>query len=225
MSFYEKVQYVSSNLNSKLDTGIVSGNDVRVLVDAQFLAHKNDNGGNCLFGCIKGEPGDDFWYYYHCTLYSSCLYFGSGSGERSVSVNDPLARMTIDYYNNSSVLINGSTVISSLNSVGVKKNIYLFARTFSAQYAWSKARIYSCKIYKSGSLVRDFIPAVDSNGTGFLLDRVNNKSYYANLTAGYEQYCQLNNITMGNYRSGDDSLVIPQKGGDGTVFIRYYAYE
>ena len=183
MSFYKKVKYVSSNLNSRLDTGIVSGNDVRVLVDAQFLAHIDEDGGNCIFGCISaGEPH----YYYHCTLYSSCLYFGSGSGERSVCVNNPLARMTIDYYNNRSVLINGSTVISSLSSVGVNKNIYLFARNYSAQYAWSKARIYSCKIYKSGSLVRDFIPAVDSNGTGFLLDRVNNKSYYANLTAGYK---------------------------------------
>lgn len=180
MSFYKKVQYVSSNLNSKLNTGIVSGNDVRVLVDAQFLAHKNEDGGNCIFGCID-EGG-----YYHCTLFEERLYFGSGSGERSVSVNDPLARMTIDYYNNRTVLINGSTVISSLSSVGVNKNIYLFARNYSAQYAYSKARIYSCKIYKSGSLVRDFIPAVDSNGTGFLLDKVNNKSYYANLTAGYK---------------------------------------
>lgn len=180
MSFYKKVQYVSSNLNSKLDTGIVSGNDVRVLVDAQFLSLTADKDGNCIFGCID-EGG-----YYHCTLWNSRLYFGSGSGERSVSVNDPLARMTIDYYNNRSVLINGSTVLSSLSSVGVSKNIYLFARNFSAQYAWSKARLYSCKIYKSGSLVRDFIPAVDSNGTGFLLDKVNNKSYYANLTFGYE---------------------------------------
>ena len=183
MSFYEKVQYVSSNLNSRLDTGIVSSNDVRVLVDVQFLKDYDDDGGNCIFGCIsEGEPH----YYYHCTLWNSRLYFGSGSGERSASVNNPLARMTIDYYNNRSVLINGSTVVSSLSSVSVKKNIYLFARNYSTQYAWSKARLYSCKIYKSGSLVRDFIPAVDSNGTGFLLDRVNNKSYYANLTAGYK---------------------------------------
>lgn len=179
-----KVKYVESNLNSILRTGINSANDVRLLLDCQFIKEKNDDGGNSIAGCIDGQPGAH--YYYHITLYGSSIYFGSGSGERSYHTSDRLSRMTIDYYNNGNVLINGNTVISGLDTVYANKEIYLFARNLSGQYAYSVARLYSCKIYKAGTLVRDFIPAVDNNGTGFLLDKVHNKSYYANLTVGYK---------------------------------------
>lgn len=50
---------------------------------------------------------------------------------------------------------------------------YIFARNVSnAASAFSKAKIYYCKIWDDEALVRDFIPCKDENGTGYLFDRV-----------------------------------------------------
>ncbi len=39
-------------------------------------------------------------------------------------------------------------------------------------------RIYYCKIYDDGVLVRDFIPVLDKEGTPSMYDKVEKKFYY-----------------------------------------------
>ena len=40
------------------------------------------------------------------------------------------------------------------------------------------ARIYSCKIYNNGNIVRDFIPVLDNRGVACLFDKANKQFYY-----------------------------------------------
>ena len=41
------------------------------------------------------------------------------------------------------------------------------------------ARLYGCKYYEAGTLVRDFVPVLDANGVAGLLDRVSGQVFYS----------------------------------------------
>ena len=68
--------------------------------------------------------------------------------------------------------LNGSRIIRStyaLADTGVE--LYLFANNNAGAKDLATARVYGCKIYQSGTLVRDFIP-VRKGTVGYLYDRV-----------------------------------------------------
>ncbi len=54
-------------------------------------------------------------------------------------------------------------------------NLYLFRCNGSTSI--SNFRIYLCKIWDNGNLVRDYIPAIDENGVGFMFDKVTHAIY------------------------------------------------
>ena len=43
-------------------------------------------------------------------------------------------------------------------------------------------KLYYCKIWDDGALVRDFIPAIDENDVGFMFDQVSHTIYDNNGT-------------------------------------------
>lgn len=55
--------------------------------------------------------------------------------------------------------------------------IGLFCRNYSTPQWRNNARIYNLKIVIGGILVRDYIPAIDENGVGFMFDRVTHTIY------------------------------------------------
>ena len=76
--------------------------------------------------------------------------------------------------------IYGTTTIG--NTAEPNQNIYLFA--LHAEWMnpqimdYCKERIYSTKIYDSDTLVRDYIPVIDSTSRPCLFDKVGKECYY-----------------------------------------------
>ena len=70
--------------------------------------------------------------------------------------------------------------------------MYLFTNnnTGETQLRGQDVKLYGCKIYSAGSLVRDYIPVKDGNGVACLYDKVEEKFYYnsgtGTFTAGTE---------------------------------------
>lgn len=88
---------------------------------------------------------------------------------------------------NGSVLVNGTTFSFDIKgNIDKKDNILIFCGEVAGTPNLSQAvsaRLYFCKIYDNGSLVRNLIPAKNSSGTLGLYDAVNNV-FYTNAGTG-----------------------------------------
>lgn len=69
-------------------------------------------------------------------------------------------------------------------SLRIANNLYLFARRGSSSAEGiCPARIYACKIWDNGTLVRDFVPVLDTNNVACLYDKVT-QTYFRNSGTG-----------------------------------------
>jgi len=74
--------------------------------------------------------------------------------------------------------VDGIALISTTSVVSQTINAWLFGWNYNGTNQWPfKGKIYYAKLYNNGTLVRDFLPAIDSNGVGFMLDKVTHTIY------------------------------------------------
>ena len=95
---------------------------------------------------------------------------------------EPLTILEDEFNSDTGFSSNGVQLVDKhLTSVSSCTNtIKLFTDTTTGSvlgYNSSGKRLYYCQIYQDDVLVRDFIPAVDENGVGFLFDKANRKIY------------------------------------------------
>ena len=69
------------------------------------------------------------------------------------------------------------------------KNIYLFniSQGGTAENRFGKFKLYYCKIWQGDTLVRDFVPVLDTEGKACLYDNVS-KEYFYNSGSGEFSY-------------------------------------
>jgi hypothetical protein len=117
---------------------------------------------------------------------------------------------TIKAFPSNKVIING-TEYGTLEHGGGTSTEPLYMNTFggapgNAAYT-APAKLYYCKIWQNGALVRDFIPYNSSSGEVGMLDLVENKLYKSDGTAQF---------TAGNlmgYVLRSDSVALPNAEG------------
>jgi hypothetical protein len=72
-----------------------------------------------------------------------------------------------------------SYVSISFENFDTNMNYYLFARNKdNIAISMAKMKIFAYKLYSAGALKRDYIPALDKDGTPCLYDRVSKKCFY-----------------------------------------------
>jgi len=123
---------------------------------------------------------DDFQYY----AYNSYQYFANNGSAQTVKTN--LNRSVISL----------SHTVGGWSWSGVTDTVKVYGSD-------GRAKIYGIKIYEDNVLVRDYVPALDSNGVPCLFDKVNFEYYYfkvngeisSALTSGgyFVEYLQGNN--------------------------------
>lgn len=167
---YTELEYIETSKNVRINTGIkVNSYKTRVVFDALFL----DSIGN-VFGSIPGMSGG----YFHVTrnTLSTLDYRFWTSNSTSININLTNKRVLIDWDLTSRVLKIDSAQYrpASATMESVYSNpIYLcYAGDFSAGMD-----IYSCQIYESGILLRDFVPCSDPNGQIGMFDLVESQFY------------------------------------------------
>lgn len=187
-SEYTAVEYLQSNGNQYIDTGINADSNLSLKFDFSTNNHTLQR----HMGAIKNEDG--VYTRHHITLNAtaSTSYIGSYSGMTNVmqtlisTVDDNKHYLNLDIYNKKISADNQTPIELTFNSFDTNLNYWLFARNSnnSTNIVYAIMKIYYCKMYYQGNLVRDFVPCYrNSDSVAGLYDFVTN-TFFTNQGTG-----------------------------------------
>lgn len=188
---YRRIQYIESTGTQWIDSGVAPDQDTSVEIKYNLTAL---SGNTMLFGSRRdAQPADaSNGIFRTLTTYVNRVAFGTGNGT-NINLSGTIGQtLNTDfvikfkkneiYYNN--VLTTTIPVVTE--TWHGDYNMYLGAvnTAGTTQYPVS-AKIYYTKIWDNDTLVRDFVPVLDYDGTPCMLDRVEDKLYYNQGTGEY----------------------------------------
>ena len=155
------IEYLEATGTQYINTNILASDISKVITDFQFTETVADTESQIMAVWIDSN---------------NCMQ--AGTNGTTFMPND---RGTT-YSQSSNVL---ARTIATSTPVGTPNYaIYLFGQNQAGTLCWpSKAKIYSCQIYKNNVLVRDFIPIKTTTNIYGLWDKVN-KIFYSNAGTG-----------------------------------------
>ena len=162
------VEYIYSyGVGEYVDTGIVPTANTEIEIQYEdvdpFLAYERIFSIDKQFGLMRDNSSSDSWK----------IECGNSWDAGTVSI--PSTGINTVKMGKGIITVNG--VSSSYSgSPNTDKSIYLFHGNGTDRN--SSIRIYYCKIWEDGSLVRDFVPAIDSNNVVCLYDNVSAAFFY-----------------------------------------------
>ena len=172
---YTQIAYLQSTGTQYIDSGVKGDSDVRVTADFEITAF----GSGTTF--IFGAQGTDSVRY---TLgMTSAGAFRSDFGTAMTSGSEASLNTRYSADKNGNVCtVGGQTLTSAAATFTGTTNIYLFGRSYSS-VSCSQIKMYRCKMYKGGTLIRDFVPCKNPDGVAGLYDIVSG-AFYTNQGSG-----------------------------------------
>ena len=175
-SGYTKLDYIESSGTQYINTGFKPNQNTRCVIDIENLSSAQA----AFFGARANQNAASFTYF---SLTATTGRSDYGSSKQSMSFTNTVGRYTVDQ-NKNVCTANGVTATGTANTFQLTNNLYLMAvNQADAAIQNAKMKLYSAKIYDNGTLVRDFIPCKNANGTLGLWDNVNSV-FYANAGKG-----------------------------------------
>lgn len=184
-SIINYVEYLESTGTQYIDTGMIANQDtcIEMLVATTTDVSNAGNGvGFIPYGAAVFYNDSAFECYSHEGQFQ-INYNNQNAWIGTVNVGE-----TISISHNRNVInITKGTTQYSYNfedtDFETPRTITLFAINRTTAYEGAnvlvgKARIYSCKIYDNGVLVRNFLPALDENNVPCLYDKVTAQYFY-----------------------------------------------
>ena len=174
---YQKLEYIEGTGTQYINTGICADNNTRIVIKAYSTA------GYSVYG--SNQSGAQFNLTATTSTNPGQMYFYWGSGGKSATVTY-LSQVHTFEQDKNVCKIDGTTIHTYSNATWTGTHpLYLFARNNNnaVNDIGGTVRIYSCQIYKSGSLIRDYVPAVNGAGQVGLYDNVT-KAFYLNAGSG-----------------------------------------
>ena len=177
---YTQLEYIQSSGTQYIDTGVKHNNNSRIVMDAQ-VTEKPSSHAWLFEGRMSATSGakglllldGDTWN----ADYESSINRVSIS---SIGVTD---RLNVDY-NKNVLTVNGYSHTWTNSTFQSTSTLVLFgANTGGTVSGLISARVYSCKIYDNDTLIRDYIPCINSSETSGLYDLVEGK-FYTNAGTG-----------------------------------------
>jgi hypothetical protein len=182
-SGYRQVEYLYSDGNQWIDTGVIPNSTTDFYLDFLFTG-KSGLGWLISFGCVRSAAVVNGVYSLRThTAYGYITFQSGGSQATYVSrLNNKNIRVQVEKRGND-LYFNGDYVASRTDIVGAYQlNIYLFtaydASTGSATNNRDEMIIYRCKISNNDILQRDFIPCLDPNNRPCMFDLVTKQPFY-----------------------------------------------
>lgn len=175
-SGYTKLDYIESSGTQYINTGFKPNQNTHVVMDVEVLGTTQ-----CApFGARVSQSGTTYTLFLMTATTGRTDY---GTSKQTMTFSSILGRYTIDA-NKNVVNVNGVSITHTASTFSVDHNIFLLAvNTAGKASNFAKVKLYSCKIYDNGTLVRDFIPCKNASGTIGLWDNVNSV-FYANAGTG-----------------------------------------
>ena len=170
-SGYSELEYIQSSGTQYIDTGFKPNQDTRVLMDFEFMG---SNPTNAIFGGRINNTDASFTLW----AINGQIRTDYGAKQATISVS-PSGRMTIDK-NKNVTTVKGSSVTQTTSSFQSTATLTLFAvnrATDGVDSRMISGKLYSCKVYDDGALIRDYTPVRSSSGEIGLYDEVNSVFY------------------------------------------------
>lgn len=203
-SEYKRVEYIESTGTQYIDTGIKPDSNTDIDFKYSYTTTNLSGTETRVFGSRGSGNSEAFFIGLHSS-YNYCWYINYGDTSNTLQ---SIIWGTVDtnphiIKNNSGAFYfdNVNVMNFSVNSYTSPYNAIIFGANADGTIRTTKARVYYCKMYDQGNLVRNFIPCyrVSDNEVG-LYDTVNNQFYtnqgtskfiagseYKNLPEEYQQ--------------------------------------
>lgn len=171
-SGYRQLEYIQSTGTQYIDTGFKPNNNTRVLCDIDIETSNATTA--VIFGGRDSIASKSFvlWKI-------SATAFRSDFGSSTVQVAvTPTGRHVIDK-NKAVCTVDDTSATNTSATFQASYNLTLFAVNGAGTIDSRRviAKLYSCKVYDNGTLIRDFIPCLKSDGSVGLWDDVNSLFY------------------------------------------------
>ena len=178
--FYQRVEYIESSGTQYVDTGFAPSYNTEVV--ATFVKTTNAGVNQAIFG---GQTGSSNRFMFAISNQEKIAWQFGSNDTGHLNTIDANTKYVIKNVGGSLYLDGTLIYTADTQSFVGTYNAYLFARNqigTTNNYAYIK--LYSCKIYDNGTLIRDFIPVYrKSDMTIGLYDTVNGK-FYTNAGTG-----------------------------------------
>ena len=183
---YQIVNYIVSSGTQYINTLFKPNNNTRVDIDFEFTHFSDENQS------VVGTRIEALIDHYGITKAGGSNELHSGYGNESQPVYSPLLINTRYHINKNkqNLYLNNALIYTFTNQVfQCNHNMYIFAMNQNnATVFFSEIKLYSCKIYDNGILIRDYKPCIrlSDNKVG-LYDSLNN-TFYENEGTGNFTY-------------------------------------
>lgn len=187
-SGYTELEYIQSSGTQYINTGFKPSGKSRIIMDCAPTSLSSTFCFYCSRTAASATASDTNTLFFYSNTYRGDYYGASSSTSGCYSAN---ARFVID--NNQGMIYIGDNYIISNTTTSTSSPMpwILMASAKNSGSAvdtsslgnYASMKLYSCKIYNNGTLVRDFVPAKNSSGTIGLYDTVNG-AFYTNAGSG-----------------------------------------
>ena len=173
---YQEVEYLESTGTQYIDTGFVPNQDTRVTFDFAYVSSTNLGR---LFGTRNtGEASNTQCFAFGTWGTSNIAHYIAYSGVYTSFGTIDTNRHTIDFNKNECSFDDIIVHTFTNETFSGYGSIYLFTYNTQTISDNAVAKVYSCKIYDNGSLIRNYIPCYrKSDNISGLYDLVNNVFY------------------------------------------------
>ena len=172
-SGYRKLEYIQSSGTQYIDTGLKPKHNTRVVMDLQLLSTA---GIPYVFGTWAGGMNNCFSVYWWTDVHNS-WGVDYGTQRSAIAQTNWSKRLTVDL-NQNVVTVDGVSYTLTTTTFTATNNLFLLAlNNGNSALDYTVGKVYGCKIYDNGRLVRDFIPCKNASGVIGLWDDVNSVFY------------------------------------------------
>lgn len=175
---YRLLEYVGATGEQYIDTGLNADSTLAVELTIGF--HTNSVPNRKLFGAYTSSA------YYYLTKMGGYLRIYAGSAQKLyVLVGAETFRTNFAFHtlyadpSSGTYRIDGTSTTVSTPSFDSGYTFWLFGRNGTSPTYVSSNILSSAKFWRSGVLVRDYIPVADTNGVAGLWDRVSGTMAYS----------------------------------------------
>lgn len=179
---YRQVLYIESDGTQLLDTGINGGDEVEYEVDFEVLPNNIINNAQ-LFASSHNEPFAVKVFMPGTNELRFAWYESSSESSQNIySLGFLFKNFRLTFkYKNGSVYVN-DVFKRAIGKRGFGSNNFCIFGYHVETYK-AKMRLYGCKIWKDGELVRELVP-VEYNNAGYMYDRVSD-TLFGDYNGGY----------------------------------------
>lgn len=176
---YTRLEYIESTGSQYIDTGFKPNQDTRLDMDAMVrsIANTADGTGFTPYGSGIKNGSDSFELYTAGSQY--CVNY---DGQTNKIGNPAVGERIFVSHDKNVVTVStlGGSPISytfAYQAFNAPSTLPLFAVYRPSGILRGLCRIYFCQIYDNGTMVRDYIPCLNSSGVPGLYDKVNGVFY------------------------------------------------